>query len=59
VGELSKIEALPTLVVIDRDGRIRNQLHRVHHQGALERAVSEAAAATVAGHALRNSRCAS
>jgi thiol-disulfide isomerase/thioredoxin len=43
VGELYRVEALPTLVVIDRDGRIRSSFIGYTSQRALERAIRDAA----------------
>ncbi len=43
VGELYKVEALPTLVVIGRDGRIRSSFVGYTSQRALERAIAAAA----------------
>jgi len=43
VGELYKVEALPTLVVIDREGRIRSSFIGYTSQRTLERAISDAA----------------
>ena len=33
VGALYRVEALPTIVVLGRDGRIRDQLRRLHDEG--------------------------
>ncbi len=43
VGELYKVEALPTLVVIGRDGRIRSSFVGYTTRRALERAIADAA----------------
>jgi peroxiredoxin len=43
VGELYKVEALPTLVVIGRDGRIRRSFIGYTSQRTLERAIADAA----------------
>jgi len=43
VGELYKVEALPTLVVIDRQGRIRSSFVGYTSQRTLERAIGDAA----------------
>ena len=42
VGELYKVEALPTLVVIGRDGHIRSSFIGFTSQGTLEKAIGEA-----------------
>ena len=42
VGELYKVEALPTLVVIDRNGHIRSSFIGFTSQRTLEKAISEA-----------------
>jgi thiol-disulfide isomerase/thioredoxin len=43
VGELYKVEALPTLVVIGRDGRILSSFIGYTTQGTLDRAIRDAA----------------
>lgn len=45
VGELYKVEALPTLVVIDREGRIRSSFVGYTSQRTLERAIGDASGA--------------
>jgi thiol-disulfide isomerase/thioredoxin len=42
VGRLYKVEALPTLVVIGRDGRVRNTFLGITSESSLDRALREA-----------------
>jgi thiol-disulfide isomerase/thioredoxin len=42
VGHLYKVEALPTLVVVGRDGRVRTSFMGMTTEGSLERALREA-----------------